>query len=195
MDIEYFQNDSNDKMPEIKINMILLSVVIIGSLNWGFTAFGYNLVQLLSELINRQFNSSVPIDKFVYLMVALCAIILAYNRNTWLPFLGKTVIPEPLIPLRTPANPNKKIQIKTIPNAKIIYWAASGKDIKQDYKLAYGDYSNSGVVMSDSKGNAELVFTEGSGYNVPSGKTLPRHVHYRIMHSEAMMSQIYTVEY
>jgi hypothetical protein len=195
MDIEYFQNDSNDKMPEIKINMILLSVVIIGSLNWGFTAFGYNLVQLLSEFINRQFNSSVPIDKFVYLMVALCAIILAYNRNTWLPFLGKTVLPEPLVPLRTPANPNKKVQIKTIPNSKIIYWAASGKNDKQDYKLAYGDYSNSGVVMSDSNGNAELVFTEGSGYNVPSGKILPRHVHYRAMLSNAIMGQVNTVNY
>jgi uncharacterized membrane protein YuzA (DUF378 family) len=197
MNIEYFENDPNDKMPEIKINMLLMTIVIIGALNWGFTAFGLNLVQLLSELINRQFGSSVPIDKIIYLSVALCAIILAFNRNTWLPFLGKTIIPEPLVPLRTPVNPNKKIQIKTIPNTKIIYWAAinKDKDNKQDYKLAYGNYSNSGVAMSDSNGDAELVFTEGSGYTVPSGKMLKRHVHYRVMLSNAVMGQVNTIEY
>ena len=46
---------------------------------------------------------------------------------------------------------------------------------------AYGDFSNSGVVMSNSSGLAELPILAGSGYTVPSGRKLDRHVHYRVL--------------
>ncbi len=195
MDIEYFDNDSHDKMDENKTHLILMAIVLIGAFNWSTTAFGYNIVKMLSDFINKQFNSSIPIDNIIYLIVGVCGLMLATRRNSWLPFLGKTVLPNSLIQLKTPANVNKKVQIKVKPNTKVIYWAASGKDNKQDYKMAYGDYSNSGVVMSDSNGNAELLFAEGSGYKVPTGKTLSKHVHYRVVHSDAMIGQINTVMY
>jgi hypothetical protein len=46
---------------------------------------------------------------------------------------------------------------------------------------AYSDYSNSGVIMSNDKGEATIEIKEGSSYIVPSGKVIPKHVHYRVL--------------
>lgn len=179
-----------------KLRMLLTLLVIVGALNWGATAFGYNLVELLSQQINSLHKTNYPIDKVIYIIVAISAIALAFRRTTWLPFLGKSILPEHLVPLNTPANSDMKVTIKTKPNVKVAYWAALPKGDSPDVITAYGDYSNSGVIMSDSNGNAELSILAGSGYTVPSGRTLPRHVHYRVLEkSYGMMDSIKTINY
>ena len=179
-----------------KIHMILLSVVFIGAINWGSTALGYNLVELLSKTINTSFQTNYPFDKIIYIIVALAAIWLAYKKTTWLPFLGTGIMPSNLVPLKTPSKTNKKINIKTEPNAKVAYWAALAKGDQTDVIDAYSDYSNSGVIMSDSNGNAILEIYEGTGYTVPSGRIIPRHIHYRIIGlPDGMMGKVETIEY
>jgi uncharacterized membrane protein YuzA (DUF378 family) len=178
-----------------KIWMILTAIVIIGALNWGTTALGYNLVELLSNYLNSLRKTNYPIDKIIYIIVALCGVSLAVRRNTWLPFLGNSVLPGTLVPLKTPAKADTKVKIQVYPKAKVAYWAASGKDKKdQDVLEAYGDYTNSGVVIADENGNAELPIIEGAGYKIPSGKKLPRHVHYRVI-GNSMIGYIKTVNY
>ena len=50
--------------------------------------------------------------------------------------------------------------------------------------------------MSDKNGIAELPIQEGSNYVVPSGNTIPRHVHYRIIGLPyGFMSKVKTIEY
>ena len=179
-----------------KINMLLTAIVIIGAINWGATAVGYNIVELLSNNLNKLLKINYPFDKIIYIIVAICAILLASKRTTWLPFLGKSVLPGSLVSLKIPAKTDMKVKIKTKPNVKIAYWAALPKGVDPDVITAYGDYSNSGVVMSDSNGNVELPILAGSGYIVPSGRNIDRHVHYRVLDKPyGMMGQIKTKNY
>lgn len=179
-----------------KINMVLFAVVFIGALNWGATALGYNFVELLSKNINGKFNINYPIDKIIYICVALSAIWLASKQTTWLPFLGVGIMPSSLIPLTKPSGANTKVTIKTKPNAKIVYWASYQKGEETNVIDAYSDYANSGAVIADSKGNATLEIVEGSGYTVPSGKVIPRHIHYRTIGlPDGMMGKVKTVNY
>ena len=51
-----------------KINMVLVAIVIIGALNWGTTAFGYNLVEMLNNTINRTLGYQSNFDKIIYVL-------------------------------------------------------------------------------------------------------------------------------
>ena len=175
-----------------------MSLVIIGSINWGAHALGYNIVDKLSYTLNRTFKTNTPFNNIIYIIVAMAGLLLAMKRTTWLPFLGKSVLPESLIPLKQPTNTNVNVSIKTLPNVKIAYWAALNKGENTDVRVAYGNYENSGVVMSDDKGNALLPITVGTGYTLPSGVILSRHVHYRIIgypKSYGMIGRVETVYY
>jgi uncharacterized membrane protein YuzA (DUF378 family) len=186
------------KSKSIKLHMFLMALVIIGSINWGTTALGYNIVEHLSNYINILFKTTLHLDKIIYLLVAISAILLASKRDTWLPFLGISVLPDAIIPLSHPTPTDKIIKIKTLPNVKIAYWAALNKGDKTPVIVAYNNYENSGVVMSDENGNASFPILTGSGYTLPSGKVLSRHLHYRIIgnsENKGMMNRIETINY
>lgn len=191
--------ENKNKMYKIylmtKVRMVVTAIVILGAINWGTTSLGYNLIEMWSNFINTIFKTDLPIDKAIYILIGLCGISLLSKRTTWLPFLGLSVLPGNLVSKQIPEDANKKIKIKVQPNAKIAYWAATGKDKNdQDVFDAYGDNSNSGVVVADEDGNAELSIIEGSGYKVPNGKKIPRHVHYRVI-GNSMMERVRTVFY
>jgi uncharacterized membrane protein YuzA (DUF378 family) len=165
-----------------RLRMIYLVLVLVGALNWGIVAYNqkFNLVTMLSNYINSLFNKNYPIDKIIYVLVAVSALLLlVIDKHIWLPFLGPTVLPNSVVPLKTPIKSDMKIKIKTHPNAKVVYWAALTHNENENVHKAYGDYSNSGVVMADTNGNAELSFLESSGYIVPHKGHVERHVHYR----------------
>lgn len=190
------KNDYHKLALKTKLNMVLLAIVFIGALNWGATGLGYNLVQILSSNINSYFNINLPIDKIIYIGVAISAIWLASKQTTWLPFLGYSVMPGSVVPLSKPTGANKKINIKTKPNAKIVYWASKNSDEKADVVDAYGNYSNAGVVMADAEGNAVAEIVEGAGYVVPTGKSISRHIHFRIIgSSNGIMGKVMTANY
>jgi uncharacterized membrane protein YuzA (DUF378 family) len=188
--------NNNSYYFKTKLNMILCGLVILGAFNWGTTAIGYNLVELLSKYINSLINNNIPFDKIIYMIVAASALCIAIKRDTWLPFLGKTVFPSQLIPLKTPKDTNRVIEVRTLPNSKIAYWAALPRGTNPDVVTAYGDFSNSGVVMSDANGIAKFPIKEGSGYFVPSGRKISRHVHYRVLGLPyGMADKLRTVKY
>jgi uncharacterized membrane protein YuzA (DUF378 family) len=181
---------------KVSFHMFLILIVIIGAINWGTTAMGYNLVEMLSQFVNKLFNSNISFDKIIYLIVMAAAIYLSTKKETWLPFLGNSVLPNILVPLKTPSNTNKTIEVMTQPNSKVAYWAALPLGKAPDVETAYGDYSNSGVVMSDSKGIAKLPILEGSGYIVPNGRMISRHIHYRVLGLPyGMIGKVKTIYY
>ena len=183
---------------DFRYHIFLMSLVIIGAINLGAHALGYNFIDALSYKINNIFHSRIPINNIIYLIVAISGLWLASKRTTWLPFLGKTVFPNSLVPLVQPAKPDTTVSIKTIPNVKIAYWAALNKGESTKVTSAYGNYENSGVIMSDANGNAVLPIMTGTGYTLPSGVVLPRHVHYRIVNDPqhpGIMSKIETINY
>ena len=183
-------------MGKVRLHMVALALVIIGALNWGLTAFNMNLVEKLSNYINGLLLTNYPIDKIIYIVVALAGIKLI-NRDAFLPFLGKTVIPPALVPLSENKHRSDVVTVRVKPNTKVMYWAAKKMDSNNySYRKAYGDYSNSGVVMSDSNGVAKLKLQKGSGYMVRRGmKYIPPHVHYRYEHKPGKFSRIETVFY
>ena len=171
------------------INMLLFALVLLGSLNYIIMAAGYDIMK----------NIPHKYTMMIYIIIGCAAIILALKRTTWLPFLGKSVLPSTLVPLRQPTSYNKIITVKTKPNSKIAYWASSvtlPNGMIPDVATAYDDYSNSGVVMSDENGFANLPIMEGSSYIVPSNRIIDRHVHYRIIGLEhGMIGKIHTKKY
>ena len=91
---------------------IILILLLIGSLNCGATAIGYNFIEKINILLNNNFNTKYPIDKIIYLLVALAGILLVINRDLWLVCiedfttlipLSKISSPAPLYKISSPA--------------------------------------------------------------------------------------------
>ena len=182
-----------------KMNMVIAAIVIIGALKWGTTAFGYNLVEILNNNINSFLGYQSYTDKIIYIIVALAAIKLAFNRNTWLPFLGFSAFPsQSFVPNKFNSMGDSIVKVTVKPNTRVAYWSALPKQSQETPYVddAYGKFENSGVVMSDNNGVAELLILPGSEYRIPSGNVIDRHIHYRELDLPAgMMGKIETVYY
>jgi uncharacterized membrane protein YuzA (DUF378 family) len=55
------------------LNKIAFVLVIVGALNWGLTAFGYNLVDMI-------FGAGSTIAMVVYVLVGLSALVLVADK-------------------------------------------------------------------------------------------------------------------
>ncbi len=55
------------------LNKIAFVLVIVGALNWGLTAFGYNLVDMI-------FGMGSTIAMVVYVLVGLSALVLLADK-------------------------------------------------------------------------------------------------------------------
>ena len=175
----------------IMLNLITLSklLLIIGGIAWGiYGALNINIIKVVLP------NSTIY--RVIYVLVGLAALILMFNRNFYLPFLGETVLPQSLLNKDNQIkNGTFSIKVKVDPNVRVIYWASeSTKDILP-VSLAYGEFLNSGITTSDKDGIANLVLRKPSSYSVKKGlfkKTLKPHIHYRYILPNGLMSEIKT---
>ncbi len=55
-------------------NDIVFWLVVIGAINWGLTAIGFNLVNMI-------LGSYPTIEKLVYIIIGVCGVILAINNK------------------------------------------------------------------------------------------------------------------
>ncbi len=165
-------------------------LVIVGALNWLLVGlFQFNLVQTV--LGKGAFARSI------YIFVGLAALVIMFDRDTYLPFLGPTVLPCASVPDRTPPGASKMVTVKAPPGSKILYWAAepemeSLRQI-QTWKEAYAGYENAGVTTADSEGNAVLKVRTPQAYTVPFRGRLDPHIHFRICESSGMLGRIKTI--
>lgn len=190
-------NPMEKKYWKTKMNHIVLLLVLIGSLNWGTTALGYNLVDIIKNLLNNALRMETYIDKIIYSLVALAAIKLAMNRDLWLPFLGESVLPGSLVPLKNVFG-DTTIEVKVKPNTRIAYWASLPQETNKLPLVheAYGDFKNAGVVLSNNNGIAKLIVNKGTNYIVPTGREISRHIHYRELDQVyGLMGALQTVYY
>jgi uncharacterized membrane protein YuzA (DUF378 family) len=177
-----------------KIEMFIKLIMVLCALNISFTQININLFSKLENILENVLNKRIKFERILYLVGGICTIIFIMNKHNWLPFLGSSVLPSSLIPLKT-IDGNTKITINVSPNTKVAYWSAKSTE-KQlpTVQEAYDDYSNSGVIMSDADGKATIIFNKGSGYVVPSGRFIDKHVHYRELSDEwGMMGPVQTV--
>ena len=166
-------------------------LILLGALNCGAVGvFKFNLINYLSEHV-----VDIPsLNRILYIMIGCAGLLFVFNRDYYLPFLGKTVYPCNSLSIKTPVNANIATQIKTKPNVNVIFWASETNEdqIMESPWKAYNMYSNSGVALSDANGIATLKVRNPSSYKIPSGKKLSPHVHYRVCTSGGMLSGIKT---
>ena len=184
---------------QINIYRILILLVLIGSINWGLVGlFNVDLVRGFGSLFGQSIGSHV--STFIYLLVGMSAILLVIQRETFLPFLGRTVMPQPMTEYKPTGNVITKVIDNLPPNVKVIYWAALPSDkIIDNPNDAYGDYSNQGVTISDANGVATLQVLKPPSYKIPFYNdpfkgTLEPHIHYRYWTSPGMTSSLYTIK-
>jgi uncharacterized protein len=170
-----------------KVAMVLL---IVGGLNWLLVGlFKWNLVRAL-------FGESV-IARTIYVAVGVAALAVMLDRDTYLPFLGPTVIPCASVPDRTPPGATKQVTVPAPPGSKVLYWAAEPEMEAlrqiQTWKEAYAGYENAGVATADSNGQAVLKVREPQPYTVPFKGRLESHIHFRICESSGMLGRVKTI--
>lgn len=174
----------NSKYLVYNFRMVLILIVLSATINNAFSFIGYDLFKFINTLIINYFSANISLEKKIYLISGICAIVLSLDYTLWLPFLGDAALPSSLVPL-LPIKGNTSLAVKVAPNTKVAYWAASPStsDKIPPVAEAYNKYDNAGVVVSDDNGIAILVFDKGTAYKVPYGKTIQSHVHYRELSS------------
>ena len=91
------------------LKMFAIALVMVGSLNWGLVGlFDFNAVQAIGAVTH------VAITKLIYLLVALSAIFLAFRRDTYLPFLGKTAFPCGSLAEKIPDKADTTVQVQNV---------------------------------------------------------------------------------
>ncbi len=171
-----------------KIAMVL---VIVGAINWLLIGtVGFNAVE-------KVFGYKSVMSRFIYVIVGICALGIMFNRDTYLPFLGETVLPCHAIPEHIPDNADTQLEVQATPGAKVVYWAAEPGNEKvkdlQDWQGAYQKYENMGCVKANADGVATLLVRKPQPYRVPWKGRLEPHIHFRECSPTGMMSRIKTV--
>lgn len=172
----------------ISFNIFMTVLIYIVASNAILSTFNLNIFNKIDSIIG--FNLS----KLIHIITGFFIIYLATKKETWLPFLGNTIIPATLIP-ETKNIGDTTIKIKIKPNTKVAYWSSLPSNEKEPHvEKAYGDYSNAGVSKSDKSGFATLTFNKGTGYIVPSGNFIKPHIHYRELNTDyAMIGPVKTI--
>ena len=177
-------------MKEFMIHMILITLVLIGGLNWLLVgAFRFDLVAF--------FLGKSIAARSIYVIIGLSALFLAIYRDTYLPFLGVTVAPCSAFSEKAPPGATTEVNVMVKPNAKVFYWAAEPdtEHMKalNNWKDAYLGYENAGVTTADSKGQAILKDRPPQAYLVPWKGRLEPHIHFRQCWANGILSPIQTV--
>jgi hypothetical protein len=142
-------------------------------------------------------------DQLVLRIASIAAFVgglyLLLKRDTYLPFLGPAAVPPSLLKdVSAPdgSNVQTTVRVNAVNGSKVLYWGAMPGDPPSSViatpQLAYKDFTNAGVCVV-SKGTATFKFFCPVRYKVPWGKTLDRHIHYRVVHNNGMLGSVQTV--
>ena len=179
-----------DSYKYILLKMYINILIFVVASNAVLARFGFDVFSKIDSLIG------VKVSTLIYFITGLSIVFLSTKIQTWLPFLGETVLPSSLIP-ETKNVGDTRIKIKMAPNTKVAFWASlPSTDEKPTVDKAYGNYSNAGVTKSNKNGYAILTFNKGTGYVVPNGKYIKPHFHYRELTNEnGMIGRVRSIAY
>lgn len=171
-------------------HLVAMVLVVVGGLNWG--AVGLFGVDLVRTVFGRGLLANV-----VYVAVGVAAVVVALNRDSYLPFLGETVMPCSLLAERVPDHADTEVSVHGLePGAKLLYWAAEpateGLGRIRDWRRAYLDFANAGVTSADAGGHAVLRIRRPQPYTVPIKGRLEAHVHWRVCGEGGMLGPVRT---
>lgn len=191
------------------LHMFAMILVVVGAINWGLVgAFGFNLV---TAIVGRGALANV-----IYALVGLAGLVVAFRRDTYLPFLGETVLPCSKIPESTPDHADTEVTVSELtPGAKVLFWATEpvgtggtnsymGTSAKthdpatdglariKTWDQAYLEFANAGVAVVDSAGRVVLRVRKPQPYTVPVMGRLQAHVHWRVCGSDGLLGPVNT---
>ena len=143
-----------NKYLKTKMYQMIFLLLLIGSLNWGTTALGYNFVEIIKNLLNNSLKMETYIDKIIYFLVALAGITLVMNRDLWSPcienFSSALIIPSaPVLLIATPGVGAGSVNL---------YWSASAN--ATSYKIKARDQlNNTELYRTIDTNNLSYTFT------------------------------------
>lgn len=164
-----------------------------------FLILSYAIISSLYVLLNDNYNTFLRI--FAIFIIAACVYML-YKRDTFLPFLGISFMPNTLIieeKVPQGANIEYVLDMKGYETGtRVIYWAANKTDkIIEDPFEAYKDFHNVGVTKVVG-GKATVKIFCPDKYKVNHfGMTnvLDKHFHYRVVFKDTgLMSPVMTAK-
>lgn len=171
--------------------MIAMVLLVIGGLNWGAKSL------MGKDFITYALGRNVILANAIFAAVGLAALFIGIHRDSYLPFLGKSLIPCEVLQVQTPENADISTEVVVGPGTKVLYWAAepSNKDLHElnDWKKAYLAYRNAGVAVADASGIATLKVRKPQPYSVPIKGELSPHIHYRKCMGDGLISRIHTI--
>lgn len=134
--------------------------------------------------------------KLYALFVGVLALYLLLQRDVYLPFLGSAAFPLGLVDREiTPSGANVTHDLAfdaKDEGKRVVYWGAKpSQQLVPNPWDAYHDFSNAGVSIIRN-GTATIKFFCPTKYKVPWGKTLDRHVHYRVCCENGLMGPVQT---
>lgn len=171
------------------LHKLAVVLLIVGGLNWGLIATAK------VNLVERVFGKGSILATSIYALVGLAALSLAFNRDTYLPFLGEAVLPCSILSEQAPLGATKSVVVQVEPGAKVIYWATEpgDNDALLTWDKAYRDYRNAGVAVADNTGAATLKVREPQPYKVPFKGRLEQHIHFRVCGPSGFIGRIKTI--
>ena len=170
-------------------HIVAMLIVVVGALNWGILGLtGRNVVATLFG----QFGA-----RLIYIVVGLAALYVAFQRDTYLPFLGETVVPCTVLREQVPDHADMEVTVHGLrPGAKVLFWASEpeteGLARIVDWRRAYLGFANAGVAVVDTQGHATLRIRKPQQYTVPLKGALKSHVHWRTCGDNGFLGQVET---
>lgn len=175
-----------------KAYAIAMLLLVIGGLNWGVKSF------MGKDLVTYVTGRNVMLANAIFAVVGLAALAIGLHRDSYLPFLGKTLVPCEVLQVQTPENADISVQVIVNPGDKVLFWASepANKDLHgiNDWQHAYLAYRNAGVAVGDKSGVATLKVRKPQPYTVPMKGELTPHVHYRVCMGAGMLGRVNTVK-
>jgi len=174
-----------------KTYMIAMVLLIVGGLNWGVKSFtGKDFVTYVT-------GRNVILANLIFAAVGVAALFIGLRRDSYLPFLGKSLIPCEVLEVKVPENADISKEVIVGPGTKVLYWAAepTNKDLHElnDWQHAYLAYRNAGVAIGDKSGIATLKVRKPQPYKVPIKGNLSPHIHYRKCMGAGLIGRVHTV--
>lgn len=179
-------------MKDLYLGMFARLFLVVASL--AYTTMYFLKINLLSML-----GFPILIRGFM-LALGVSVAYLAFDRDFYLPFLGKCVMPTTTTQKQTTTTTTTVVKLDGLPaNTNVVFWAAqSNKNVVPNPFDAYGNYANSGIAKTDEKGQVTIELNCPGEYIVSKfgimNKQLPKHVHYRyeIPKYNGMFSRVHT---
>lgn len=163
-----------------------------------FGGFNYLALVFFNTTIVQKVVGYGAIGRLIYAAIGVAAVAVAFHRDTYLPFLGETVVPAcDILAERIPEGADVRVKVRVPPGSKILYWAAepsnAGAENLRDWRQAYANFKNIGITVADQRGHAYLKARSPGPYRVPFKGRLDPHIHYRTCQPNGLMGRVETV--